>query len=111
MAKPEAYKQWDKCPHCGCTERVVAKYMADKVLPPGVQKPEAWGLSVVVVQMGNPEQYIGWGLPTLVFYNDLCWECGAEYCFRIDQVVAPVSAKLVDPGQRRGFGLGQRSPP
>jgi hypothetical protein len=106
MAKPELYKQWDKCPHCGCTERVAARYMADKVLPPSVQKPEMWGLTILVVQMGNPEQSLGWGLPTLVLYRDICWECGREYTFRVDQVVAPVTAKLVPPGgQKQGFGF------
>jgi hypothetical protein len=83
MKDKEYTKLFDKCPECGCTERVFES-MGKEVTGLGLSRPD-WKFtfdvrSGIVEDVKAPKVPIGTELPTFSVMTDICGNCGMIYC-------------------------------
>lgn len=89
----------DKCPHCGCTERIGRQYI-DSLVANGRLLKGSYPKGLV---MQIPIQGVSLGilvkpeLPVLNIYYDVCKKCFTMYCTGADEILVPLQPMQQQP--------------
>lgn len=92
------FKEFKKCPRCGCKDTIVKAACADlvekRIMPEGtfvsLQKVQ---LPLITVTQATLS------VPTLLFHYDHCLDCGKKYLIRVEKMDIPITAM-----PKKGFG-------
>lgn len=100
---PQAIWTFDKCPHCGSTERVAESIIGPMREKGLVKKDAKSGAIISPVHLGNPHAMLqALTIPSLLTIADICAKCGTIYCVYAELTHVP-SAAMQQPGK---FGRG-----
>ncbi len=91
---------FDKCPWCGCEEKITVLACQDvKDIPEGT--PVA-ATRIGIPLMGSHPP-IGLTIQTLLLSFDYCAECGRQYLVKAEKVTSPIQFQMKQ-GQAQGPG-------
>lgn len=103
MPQAQAVWKFDKCPHCGSTERIadsIVKPMRDKG---EIKKDSPTGAFISPIHLGNPSAMLtALTVPSLLTIADVCAKCGTVYAVYVELTHVP-SPAMQQPGK---FGRG-----
>ena len=97
-----------KCPKCGSERRIVETVM-NQEKEKGKVNPNAFGCSRQTnIIVADPTK-ITISVPALIVFYDICFDCGTEYCFRVDLTTATPQMRTQQgpPMDMRRFGFPQ----
>lgn len=102
--------EFNECPNCGGSERVVELAMQEVEKGKGVKRENPFvSMEKVGIPLTNPLKIVGVTVPILLCHFDICASCGLRRCVKAEIIDAPMKFAAPQQGppgmDMRGGGL------
>jgi hypothetical protein len=95
-------KDFPKCPRCGCDQTTTREAV---LAHQDILKLDTFvAADHKAITLFDPDKVKGFMVPVLIHHIDYCWDCGLEYCTKVEVIQTPKETpKIINPNQPRGF--------
>lgn len=97
---------FNKCPICGCPDRICQLAYNEEVKKGRAQESLASDVGRIMTPLNSPSKAILF-VNVLVKHYDDCAKCGMRYCIKAEVVQGKIG---MIPQQQKGFGFPQGDP-
>ena len=99
-------REFSQCPKCFATATVTRLAAAELLAKGGHIKPDVFlSMRKMIVPLIEPSTAV-LSVPAMIVHYDICFDCGTEYCIKVEKLDLPITFTQVQGGKQLPFGRG-----